>query len=175
MYDSKLIVMDEPTSSLTQAEIEQLFAQIEKLKKSGIAIIYISHRMDEIFRIADSITVLRDGELIGTDLAANLDRDRLIAMMVGRELMEVQKKERKHDLADECLVVKTLGNMKLRDINFSLRRGEILGFAGLVWRRPTELAGHFRIDRIDSGRRHQCEKVSIKTRGRHCREDRVCP
>lgn len=164
MYDSKLIVMDEPTSSLTQAEIDQLFAQIEKLKKNGIAIIYISHRMDEIFRIADSITVLRDGELIGTDLAANLDRDRLIAMMVGRELMEVQKTERKHELAEECLVVKNLGNRKLRDINFSLRRGEILGFAGLVGAGRTELArAIFGIDRIDSGEIYiNSKKVNIK-------------
>jgi len=164
LYDSKLIVMDEPTSSLTQAEIEQLFIQIEKLKKNGIAIIYISHRMDEIFRVADSITVLRDGELIGTDLAANLDRDKLIGMMVGRELMEVQKREEKHDLADECLVVKNLKNKKLKDISFSLRRGEILGFAGLVGAGRTELArAIFGIDRIDSGEIFiNGEKTNIK-------------
>lgn len=152
LYDSKLIVMDEPTSSLTQTEIEQLFNQIEKLKEKGIAIIYISHRMDEIFRVADSITVLRDGELIGTDLAANLDRDKLISMMVGRELMEVQKQDEKYEHAEECLAVKNLKNKKLKDISFSLHKGEILGFAGLVGAGRTELArAIFGIDRLDSG------------------------
>lgn len=152
LYDTKLIVMDEPTSSLTQTEIDQLFIQIDKLKKNGIAIIYISHRMDEIFRIADSITVLRDGELIGTDLAANLDKDKLIAMMVGRELLEVYKHDEKLELGAECLVVKNLKNKYLKDISFSLHRGEILGFAGLVGAGRTEMArAIFGIDRIDSG------------------------
>ncbi len=152
MYDSKLIVMDEPTSSLTQTEIEQLFIQIDKLKKKGIAIIYISHRMDEIFRVADSITVLRDGELIGTDLAANLDKDKLIAMMVGRELLEVYKNEEKLEKGDECLVVRNLSNRRLKGVSFTLHRGEILGFAGLVGAGRTELArAIFGIDRTDSG------------------------
>lgn len=152
LYKTKLIVMDEPTSSLTQTEIDQLFAQIDKLKQSGIAIIYISHRMDEIFKIADSITVLRDGELIGTDEAANLNRDKIIAMMVGRELLEIYKHDDKPELGAECLVVKNFRNKYLKDISFCLREGEILGFAGLVGAGRSELArAIFGIDKIDSG------------------------
>ncbi len=152
LYKSKLIVMDEPTSSLTQTEIDQLFIQIEKLKKSGITIIYISHRMDEIFKIADSITVLRDGKLIGTDAVGNLNRDKLISMMVGRELLEIYKHDEKIQIGAECLAVKNLSNRYLKNINFSISRGEILGFAGLVGAGRTELArAIFGIDRITSG------------------------
>ena len=89
LSDAKLIVMDEPTSSLTENEIEQLFSQIRKLKSTGIAIIYISHRMPEIFKLSDTITVLRDGQLIGTDLTSNLDERSVISMMVGREISEI--------------------------------------------------------------------------------------
>ncbi|MHB8062349.1 MAG: sugar ABC transporter ATP-binding protein [Ruminiclostridium sp.] len=151
LYKSKLIVMDEPTSSLTQTEIDQLFIQIEKLKQSGITIIYISHRMDEIFQIADSITILRDGELIATDMVANLNKDKLISMMVGRELLEIYKHDEKTELGTECLVVKNFTNKYLKNISFSLSEGEILGFAGLVGAGRTELArAVFGIDRIDS-------------------------
>ena len=88
-YDSSIVIMDEPTSSLTEAEVEDLFKIIEDLKKKGVAIIYISHKMDEIFRISDDITVYRDGEYIATDRAANLTQDKVIKLMVGREITDM--------------------------------------------------------------------------------------
>ncbi|MBC5647967.1 sugar ABC transporter ATP-binding protein [Christensenella tenuis] len=152
LSNAKIIVMDEPTSSLTKTEIDQLFLQIENLKKSGIAIIYISHRMDEIFEIADSISILRDGKMIGTDTVENLTQDKVISMMVGRELSEIFKRDGKIDVGEVCLEVKHYSNEKIRDINFSLRKGEIVGFAGLVGAGRTELArAIFGIDKVDSG------------------------
>ncbi len=150
--EKKLIVMDEPTSSLTNTEIDQLFLQLEKLKKANIAIIYISHRMDEIFRISDSITVLRDGELVKTDLATNLTQDKIISMMVGREISGIYSPITNTISNEDCLSVKHLNNKKLKDICFSLKRGEILGFSGLVGAGRTELArAIFGIDKVDSG------------------------
>jgi ribose transport system ATP-binding protein len=152
LSNARIIVMDEPTSSLTKAEIDQLFTQIEKLKKTGIAIIYISHRMEEIFTISDSVTVLRDGRLIGTESIADMDRDKIIKMMVGRELSEIFKHEKATILDEECLTVKHFKNSHLKDIGFSLKKGEILGFAGLVGAGRTELArAIFGIDKINSG------------------------
>lgn len=152
LSNARIIVMDEPTSSLTKTEIDQLFAQIDKLKKADIAIIYISHRMEEIFTVTDSVTVLRDGRLIGTDSIGNLDKEKIIKMMVGRELSEVFKHEKTEVLDEECLAVKNYKNSRLKDISFSLKRGEILGFAGLVGAGRTELArAIFGIDKIDSG------------------------
>ena len=150
--EKKLIVMDEPTSSLTSNEIDQLFLQLEKLKRANISIIYISHRMDEIFRVADSITVLRDGELVATDEASNLDQDSIISMMVGRKLSEVFFPISNKVSNKECLCIKDLNNKNLNNISFSLRKGEILGISGLVGAGRTELArAIFGIDRIDSG------------------------
>lgn len=152
LSNAKIIVMDEPTSSLTQSEIQQLFKQIEMLKKAGIAVVYISHRMDEVFAISDSITVLRDGELIGTDLTKNLTEDRIISMMVGRELSEVFRHEEDTKIGDECLAVRNFSNEKLKDISFSLKKGQILGFAGLVGAGRTEVArAIFGIDKVQSG------------------------
>ena len=149
---AKVIVMDEPTSSLTQTEIEQLFEQIRKLKEDGIAIIYISHRMEEIFQISDSITVLRDGALSGTKKACELDNRKIIEMMVGRDLDNYMRSDAVFEIGDVCLEVKNLNNKKLKDISFTLRKGEILGFAGLVGAGRSEMArAVFGIDRIDSG------------------------
>lgn len=149
---ARIIVMDEPTSSLTNTEIEQLFIQIDKLKNAGIAIIYISHRMDEIFKISDSITVLRDGQLIGTDNADQFTQDKIIKMMVGRELSEIYKKDGQITPGEDCLIVNNFCNKKLKDVSFSLRKGEILGFAGLVGAGRTELASAiFGVDKLDSG------------------------
>jgi len=149
---ARVIVMDEPTSSLTQTEIEQLFEQIQKLKANGIAIVYISHRMEEIFQISDSVTVLRDGELIGTKSIEELDNNSIISMMVGRDLDNYMKNDAVLDIGDVCLEVKNLNNKKLKDISFTLRKGEILGFAGLVGAGRTETArAIFGIDPIDSG------------------------
>ena len=152
LSDAKVIVMDEPTSSLTQSEIEQLFQTIQKLKTSGIAIIYISHRMDEIFKISDSVTVLRDGALIGTKQIEDLDNNAIISMMVGRDLDSYMKNKEVLNVGDICLEVKNLNNKKLKNISFTLRKGEILGFAGLVGAGRTETArAIFGIDPIDSG------------------------
>lgn len=135
-----VIIMDEPTSAITEAETQTLFAQIERLKKEGCAILYISHKMDEIFRICDRITVLRDGEWIGSDLAANMTPDQLIRMMVGREIDDVFPKT-DVPLGEPLLTVSGLTwPPRVRDVSFTLHQGEILGFAGLVGAGRSEVA-----------------------------------
>lgn len=137
--NSKIIVMDEPTSAITEKEAQVLFAQIDRLKKQGVAIIYISHKMDEIFRISDTITVLRDGEWIGTKPAAELDDNSLIKMMVGRELTDIYPKE-PAPIGDVILEVKDLSRgKKVKNVSLTLRRGEVLGIAGLVGAGRSEL------------------------------------
>lgn len=137
--NSKIIVMDEPTSAITEKEAAVLFTQIERLKKQGVAIIYISHKMDEIFRISDTITVLRDGQWIGTKPAKELDNDMLIRMMVGRELTDIYPKD-PVEIGDVILEVKNLSRgKKVQDASFSLRKGEVLGIAGLVGAGRSEL------------------------------------
>lgn len=137
--NSKIIVMDEPTSAITEKEAAVLFTQIERLKKQGVAIIYISHKMDEIFRISDTITVLRDGQWIGTKPAKELDNDMLIKMMVGRELTDIYPKDLV-EIGDVILEVKNLSRgKKVQDASFSLRKGEVLGIAGLVGAGRSEL------------------------------------
>ena len=137
--NSRIIVMDEPTSAITEKEATVLFAQIERLKKQGVAIIYISHKMDEIFRISDTITVLRDVQWIGTKPAKELDNDMLIKMMVGRELTDIYPKD-PVEIGDVILEVKNLSRgKKVRDASFSLRKGEVLGIAGLVGAGRSEL------------------------------------
>lgn len=137
--DAKIIIMDEPTSAITGKEVAVLFKQIIKLKQQGVAIIYISHKMDEIFQIADSITVLRDGRLVGSDLSSNMTRDKLISMMVGREISEVYPKTETVK-GDVILEVRHLTRGKrVKDVSFSLREGEVLGIAGLVGAGRSEL------------------------------------
>lgn len=137
--NSKIIVMDEPTSAITEKEAQVLFAQIDRLKKQGVAIIYISHKMDEIFRIFDTITVLRDGQWIATKPAAELDDNSLIKMMVGRELTDIYPKE-PAPIGDVILEVKDLSRgRKVQNVNLTLRRGEVLGIAGLVGAGRSEL------------------------------------
>lgn len=137
--NSRIIVMDEPTSAITEKEATVLFAQIERLKKQGVAVIYISHKMDEIFRISDTITVLRDGQWIGTKPAKELDNDMLIKMMVGRELTDIYPKD-PVEIGDVILEVKNLSRgKKVQDASFSLRKGEVLGIAGLVGAGRSEL------------------------------------
>lgn len=137
--NSKIIVMDEPTSAITEKEAQVLFAQIDRLKKQGVAIIYISHKMDEIFRISDTITVLRDGQWIGTKPASELDDNSLIKMMVGRELTDIYPKE-PAPIGDVILEVKDLSRgKKVKNVSLTLRRGEVLGIAGLVGAGRSEL------------------------------------
>ena len=137
--DSKVIIMDEPTSAITFKEVETLFEQIHLLKKQGVGIVYISHKMEEISEIADRITVLRDGKWIGTDTADRLSKDMIIRMMVGREIKEVYPK----DHVELGEIVLEIRNYRLKgrseDVSFSLHRGEILGVAGLVGAGRSEL------------------------------------
>lgn len=138
--NSRIIIMDEPTSAITEKEVAVLFEQIRRLKSQGVAIIYISHKMDEIFKISDRITVLRDGTFAGSGRSEELDRDKLISMMVGREIKEVYPKEAS-TIGDAILEVQNLNRgHKVKNISFQLRKGEILGIAGLVGSGRSELA-----------------------------------
>jgi len=139
-YDARVIVFDEPTSSLTHDETEQLFRIIDSLKKKGCAIIYISHKMEEILRISDDVTVMRDGCHVATSPASELTMDKLIRLMVGRELTE-RFPERLSCSEETVLAVKGLTGAysRLRDVSFTVRRGEIVGVAGLGGSGRTEL------------------------------------
>ncbi len=152
-YDSQIVIMDEPTSALTDAEVEDLFKIIADLKSRNVAIIYISHKMDEIFRISDDITVYRDGEYISTDRAANLTEDKLIQLMVGREITDMFPKV-ECPIGEVALRVEHLnaGSM-VQDVSFDVRKGEILGFAGLVGAGRTEtMEAVFGMRHKDSGK-----------------------
>lgn len=149
---AKVIIMDEPTSALSEKEVAALFRIISELRKNGVAIIYISHKMEEIFAIADTITILRDGQYIDTKPAADLDRNSLITMMVGRKIESLfpQSVTRK---GQEVLSVRNLSRPgKFTDINFTVHQGEVLGLAGLMGAGRTEIArAIFGLDRPDSG------------------------
>ena len=139
-YNSKIIVFDEPTSSLTEEEVEHLFRIINMLRDQGCGIIYISHKMAEILRISDEVTIMRDGKWIATKEAKGLTTDEIIKLMVGRELTNLYP-PKTNEIGDVLLDVKDLSAMysKLRDVSFSARRGEILGVAGLDGSGRTEL------------------------------------
>ncbi|MFM7172403.1 MAG: sugar ABC transporter ATP-binding protein [Caldilinea sp.] len=151
-YDSRLIVMDEPTSAITDREVAHLFRMIRALKAKGVAIIYITHKMDEVFQIADDITVFRDGQHIATVRATDTDRNSLIAMMVGRELTNLFPKE-EATIGEVVLSVRNLTRSGLvHGVSFDLHRGEILGLAGLMGAGRTEvIEGIFGIQPIDAG------------------------
>jgi len=140
--DCKLLVLDEPTAALTQPEVEELFKIMNDLRDKGIGMIYISHRMDEINRISDRVTVMRDGEYVGTVNTADVTKDDIVKMMVGRVVMG-DKKEASTVPADAPVVleVKNLNAGKaVKNVSFQLRKGEILGFAGLMGAGRTEVA-----------------------------------
>lgn len=151
-FNSKLLIMDEPTSSLSDHEIEILYKLVFSLKKQGSAVVFISHKLDEIFRIADTITVLRDGEHICTEDAGKLDRSQLISLMIGRELKNMFIKE-KTDIGKPVLEIKNLSRKgEFEKVSFSLRKNEILGIAGLMGAGRTELAETiFGLRKADSG------------------------
>lgn len=153
-FDSKVLVMDEPTAALTDTEIEDLFVIINELRASGVGIVYISHRLEELKAISDRITVLRDGQYVDTVQTASTSVDEVIRLMVGRTIYEsAPELPEDHATAPIKLSVRNLnrGNA-LRDINFDLRKGEILGFSGLMGAGRTEVArAIFGADRIDSG------------------------
>ncbi|MBD3287948.1 ATP-binding cassette domain-containing protein [candidate division KSB1 bacterium] len=150
---AKILIMDEPTSALTEKEIEELFKTINRLKKSGTSIIYISHRLEELFEIGDRVTVLRDGKYVGTHNIQETTKEELIRKMVDRELTE-QFPKRRIERGEEVLRVENLKiDDKLSNINFSLHRGEVLGISGLLGSGRTELArAIFGADKIDSGK-----------------------
>ncbi len=149
---ARVIAMDEPSATLTDHELANLFTLIQQLKSQGVGIVYISHRLEEIFQIADRVTVLRDGQWIGTRPVSEVDRESLIRMMVGRELTETFPR-RVVAPGEEMLRVEHLTRRGvLEDISFSVRKGEVLGLAGLVGAGRTELArAIFGADPIDSG------------------------
>ena len=151
-YDASLIIMDEPTSAITEREVAHLFRMIRSLKAKGVAIIYITHKMDEVFQIADDITVFRDGKHIATVPAAQTNRHSLIAMMVGRELTSIFPKS-EAEIGEVVLSVRNLTRKGIiHGVSFDLRRGEILGLAGLMGAGRTEvIEGIFGIKKIDAG------------------------
>lgn len=152
-HSSDLIIMDEPTSALSLREIDDLFAIINELKSSGVAVIYISHHLEENFEISDRITVLRDGRYITTQPTSALNVDSLIRLMVGRDLSEKFPKE-SVQRGEEVLRIESLNQgERLHDISFTVHRGEVLGIAGLVGAGRTELVrAIFGADPIDSGK-----------------------
>ena len=152
--DCRILILDEPTAALTQVEVEELFKIMNDLKAKGIGMIYISHRMDEINRISDRITVMRDGEYVGTLITKDTTKDEIVKMMVGRVIYG-DKKEQSNvpEDAEVVLEVRNLNRGKeIRDVSFKLRRGEILGFSGLMGAGRTEVArAIYGADPIDSG------------------------
>lgn len=139
-YNSKIIVFDEPTSSLTEKEVEHLFKIIDMLKKRGCGIIYISHKMEEILRISDDVTVMRDGANVATEPAENLTMDKIIKLMVGRELTK-RFPDKENKPGEPFLEVLELTAMfsPVKDVSFTAKRGEILGIAGLAGAGRTEV------------------------------------
>ncbi|MEO9337744.1 sugar ABC transporter ATP-binding protein [Mesorhizobium sp. SB112] len=131
-YESDVLIMDEPTSALTEREVEHLFTIIRSLREQGIGIVYITHKMNELFEIADEVSVFRDGRYIGTHASSDVTRDQIIHMMVGREITQMFPKE-DVPIGDVVLSVKNLSlDRVFHDISFDVRAGEILGIAGLV-------------------------------------------
>ncbi|GGE27228.1 putative ribose/galactose/methyl galactoside import ATP-binding protein 1 [Pullulanibacillus camelliae] len=150
---SKVIVFDEPTAVLTFSEIKKLFSIIRQLKEDGVSIIYISHRLEELFELSDNITVLKDGKYIDTVPTASITKEELVAKMVGRQIMQLFP-ERQAKIGDEILRVEHLhvGDM-VTDVSFSVRSGEVVGFSGLVGAGRTEaMRAIFGADKKDSGK-----------------------
>ncbi|MBR2188251.1 MAG: sugar ABC transporter ATP-binding protein [Eubacterium sp.] len=163
---AKVIIMDEPTAAITEREVDTLFDHIRRLKEQGVAIIYISHRMEEIFKICDSISVYRDGQYIGSGRTADLDEPQLIKMMVGREITDVFPKleaeigevvfEAKHIVREDN---------KVKDVSISVRKGEILGIGGLVGAGRSELVeGIFGMHKLKEG------EIIVKGKTVHVRQ-----
>ena len=162
----KVLILDEPTSSLTSNEVEALFRIIEDLKAEGVAIVYISHKMDEILRISDEVTIMRDGHYIGTWDCAGLTTDFIISKMVGRELTNLypQRNNVPGEVVFEVENFTSINPRSFRNINFNVRKGEILGVAGLVGAQRTELMeGLFGIRSHTTGTiKYQGKELTIK-------------
>lgn len=153
VHHSRILVLDEPTAVLTFTEIKKLFEVLKRLKSEGVSIIYISHRLDEIFDLADRITVLKDGEYVDTVETKNITKDQLVTMMVGRKISQMFPK-REPMIGEDVLVVEGLnaGEM-VKEVSFHVRSGEILGFSGLVGSGRTEtMRAIFGADKKESGK-----------------------
>lgn len=167
-YNSEVLIMDEPTAALTEAEIEELFRIIRQLRDKGVGIIHISHRLEELKQISDRITVMRDGRYIDTKPTREVAIDQIISMMVGRTIYESAPEIPETASSEVVLEVRQLNRANaLKDISFTLKRGEILGFAGLMGAGRTEVArAIFGADRLDSGEIYiQGKKVVINSPG----------
>jgi len=173
--DAKIIVMDEPTAALTTQEVDHLYKIINDLRSSGVGVIYISHRLEEIFEIADSVMVLRDGKHVDTCDVKDVTREKLIEMMVGRSL-ESEFPTRSFQPGKERLSVKDLKRGKsVQDVSFSVRGGEVLGFAGLVGAGRTEtMRIIFGADKTDSGTIFLDEKPVEISSPRDAIGNRIC-
>ena len=164
-YNADLIIMDEPTSAITESEVELLFKMIDDLLKKGITIIYITHKMDEVFKIADDVSVYRDGHFINSVPAKETNQAELIKMMVGRELSQMFPKE-EVEIKDTLLKVENLSSEGVfEDVSFELRRGEILGVAGLIGAGRSEvMEGVFGVRPISKGKIYiNGAEVTIRT------------
>mgnify|MGYP001367378836 FL=1 len=152
-FNSQVLIMDEPTAALTDAEIEELFRIIHQLREKGVGIVYISHRLEELKRISDRITVMRDGRYVDTVDAATVTIDRIISMMVGRTIYESAPEVPEQPSQEVVLEARHLNRgAAIKDVSFKLNRGEILGFAGLMGAGRTEVArAVFGADALDSG------------------------
>lgn len=162
--NAQIVIMDEPTSAITNREVEVLFGKIAELKKKGVSIIYISHKMEEVFRIADDITVLRDGKTVETHPTSEIDLDKVIALMVGRKMDNVYPKE-EVEIGEPILEIEGLGSKGVfKDINFKANKGEIVGFAGLMGAGRTEtMRAIFGLDPYDEGKiKVHGKEVTIK-------------
>lgn len=138
--NAKILIMDEPSAPLTKAEVESMMVVVEKLRDKGVSIIYISHRLDEIFRLSNRITVLRDGEYIKTLITEKSNVQELVALMVGRELTESYPARKNCIKEEEIMRLEHVTGNGDKDISFSVRKGEILGLGGLIGAGRTELA-----------------------------------
>lgn len=164
-FNAKILIMDEPSSALTDTEINSLFSIIHTLKKRGVGVVYISHRMEELMYISDRITVMRDGTYVGTKPTNETSIDQIISMMVGRQIYQETTPQFSYSKEEKVLEVKGLNQGKfLKDISFYLKKGEILGFSGLMGAGRTEVArAIFGADRISSGDIYiHGKKVNIK-------------
>jgi ribose transport system ATP-binding protein len=164
-FDSQVLIMDEPTAALTEAEIEELFRIIRDLRSRGVGIVYISHRLEELKQISDRITVMRDGRFVGTEDAQAIPIERIISMMVGRTIYESKPETPERPSDEIVLEARNLNRgQTIKDVSFQLRRGEILGFAGLMGAGRTEVArAIFGADPLDSGEIYvHGKKVVIK-------------
>lgn len=140
-YDAKIVIMDEPTSSLTEKEVNHLFKIINKLKEKGCGIVYISHKMEEIFQLCDEITILRDGQWVATQPLKGMTMDQIIGMMVGRELTQrfPEKTNQPKEVILEVEHLTAKNQPSIKDVSFNLHKGEILGIAGLVGAKRTDI------------------------------------